>query len=121
MRSVSFMSALVSASLILATARADDWPQFLGPQRNGASAETGLRPAWPAQGPPVLWQHDVGEGFSGPVCAGERVILFHRVGDEEVIECLRADNGTPLWKYKYPTSYQDQLGKGDGPRSTPVI
>ncbi len=99
----------------------DDWPQFLGPTRNGVSAEKGLAASWPKDGPPVVWQRDVGEGYSGPVIAGERLILFHRVADKEVVECLNAATGKPLWKHAYRTSYADMLGKGDGPRSTPVI
>jgi outer membrane protein assembly factor BamB len=100
---------------------AEDWPQFLGPRRDGTSTETGLLQAWPKDGPPVLWQKEVGEGFSGPVVAGDRLILFHRVENNEVVECLDAATGKPRWKFAYPTAYEDALGKGDGPRSTPVI
>ncbi|HEY7152643.1 MAG TPA: PQQ-binding-like beta-propeller repeat protein [Gemmataceae bacterium] len=98
-----------------------DWPQFLGPQRNGVSTETGLLQTWDAKGPPVLWRKDVGEGFSAPVIAVDRLILFHRVGDEEMVECLDAATGERKWKHTDPTRYQDPLGKGDGPRSTPLI
>src|SRR5262249_40847883 len=58
---------------------------------------------------------------SAPVIAGDRLILFHRVGDEEVVECLDAASGERKWKHTDPTRYQDPLGKGDGPRSTPLI
>ena len=98
-----------------------DWPQFLGPQRNCTSTEKGLLQTWGEKGPAVLWQKDVGEGFSAPVVAGERLILFHRVGDEEVVECLNAATGKPMWKHRASTKYRDALGKGDGPRSTPLI
>lgn len=113
--------ALALAILIPTACRADDWPQFLGPQRNGISAEKNLAASWPKGGPPILWQRDVGEGFSGPVIAGDRLILFHRVGDNEVVECRHATTGKPLWKFAYATSYSDALGKGDGPRATPTI
>jgi outer membrane protein assembly factor BamB len=103
------------------TLRADDWPQFLGPRRDGTSAEAGLLTAWPATGPKIAWQREMGEGYSGPIVAGDRLILFHRVGAEEVVECLHAISGKPQWKFAYPTSYQDGLGKGNGPRSTPAI
>jgi outer membrane protein assembly factor BamB len=111
---------LVLAALLAAAAGAD-WPQFLGPARNGTSPETGLVASWPAKGPPVLWQRDVGEGYSGPVVAAGRLVLFHRVGDEEVVECLDASTGKPLWKHAEATAYSDPLGKGDGPRSTPAV
>jgi outer membrane protein assembly factor BamB len=105
----------------LLTALAADWPQFLGPTRDGVSAETGLRQTWSKDGPPVLWHRPVGEGFSGPVIAGERLILLHRQGDQELVECLDAGSGKNIWKYPYATAYEDQLRKGNGPRSTPVI
>src|SRR5438874_2450114 len=102
---------------LAASAAAADWPQFLGPQRDGTSPETGLATTWPAKGPPLLWQKEVGEGFSGPVVAGEKLILFHRVMDQEVIECLSAGDGKALWKNAYATSFEDGYRKGNGPRS----
>lgn len=104
----------------VASLRADDWPQFLGPRRDGVSMETGIK-AWGPKGPSVLWARDVGPGYAGAVVSGDRVIAFHRVGDEEVVECLRADTGKPLWKSVYPTEFQDDFDKGNGPRATPVI
>jgi outer membrane protein assembly factor BamB len=100
---------------------AADWPQWLGPERNGVSAETGLLQTWSKEGPPVVWQKEAGEGYSGPVVAGDWLILFHRIGDEEVVEALDAANGKERWKFSYPTRYRDLLGKGNGPRSTPLI
>ncbi len=109
------------AFLTTASCLAADWPQFLGPQRNCTSTETGLLRSWDEKGPPVLWQRSVGEGYSSPVIAGDRLVLFHRAGDEEIVECLDAANGKELWKHREPTNYRDPLGKGDGPRSTPLI
>lgn len=112
---------LTLTCLMAAISLAADWPQFLGPQRNSTSTETGLLQTWDAKGPPVLWQKEVGEGFSAPVVAAGRLILFHRVGDEEIVECLDAANGKEVWKRRESTNYSDPLGKGDGPRSTPLI
>lgn len=114
-------STLLLLLTIPVSATAADWPQFLGPQRDGTSTETGLLKTWPAQGPPVIWQKAVGEGFSGPVVAGERLILFHRIGDQEVVECLNAGDGKGRWKFAYASSFEDGFRKGNGPRSTPVI
>jgi outer membrane protein assembly factor BamB len=102
-------------------ASAADWPQFLGPQRNATSTETGLADSWPEKGPHLVWEKDVGEGYSGPVVAGGRLILFHRQGDREVVECLQADTGKGLWRFAYPCEYEDDFSKGNGPRSTPLI
>lgn len=99
-----------------------DWPQFLGPQRNGVSPDTQLIAFWPPAGPPGVWQRPVGAGYSGPVVAGGRLILFHRTGDEEVVEALDAQTGRGQWRFGYPTTFQDRLLRMDaGPRSTPVI
>lgn len=113
------MLALAALGTLL-PARAD-WPQFLGPTRNGVSAETGLTTSWPAGRPTVLWQKEVGAGFSGPAVAGGRLVLFHRQGDQEIIECLDARTGKGQWKLDYPTHYQDDFGFDDGPRATPLL
>jgi outer membrane protein assembly factor BamB len=114
-------AAWVSALLAPVPARAGDWPQFLGPDRNGVSAETGLIASWPKGGPPVVWQKDVGEGYSGPVVAGNWLILFHRLDSDEVVEGLDAATGQGRWQFRYPTAYRDDFGKGNGPRSTPLV
>jgi outer membrane protein assembly factor BamB len=98
-----------------------DWPQFLGPSRNGISAGDSLTNVWPKNGPPVTWEKKVGQGFSGPVVSSQRLILFHRVEDKETIECLEARAGKSLWIYSYLTSYRDDFGFDEGPRATPAI
>ena len=49
------------------TVFAQDWPQFLGPERNSTSSQKGLLKSWPAEGPGVIWSAGVGIGFGGPV------------------------------------------------------
>lgn len=107
--------------LLAAAVRASDWPQFLGPTRNGISAETNVNLAWPKEGPRILWKTKVGEGWSGPVMASNRVVIFHRAGDNEVIDCLDATNGMMLWRAEYPSTYRDDFGFESGPRATPAI
>lgn len=109
------------AALLTAAPGADDWPQFLGPQRNGVSDGPGLAKAWPKEGPPVIWQRDVGEGFSGPAVSDERLILFHRLSDQAVVECLEARSGKVVWKAGHSTDYRDDFGFDPGPRATPTI
>jgi len=110
-----------TAPMCGAAASAADWPQFLGPARDGTYAGSELAPAWPKEGPAMLWQRKVGEGFSGPVVAQGKLILFHQLHDEETIECLDAKSGKLLWSFDYPSSYKDDYGRGDGPRATPAI
>lgn len=104
-----------------AGARDADWPQFLGPAHNQTSPETGLLAAFPAGGPALVWTIPKGEGYAAPVVAGERLVLFHRVGGEEVAECLHALDGRRFWRVAYPTAYRDRYGYNPGPRASPAI
>lgn len=113
----------IAATVVLlyaAAAHAGDWPQFLGPHRNGSADETGVA-AWGNEGPKMLWSRDVGAGFAGIVAEGDDLILFHRVGDREIVECLKPVDGKEKWKVAYETAFDDAFGKGNGPRSTPTI
>lgn len=115
------MALIAGVSLLETGSQAGDWPQLLGPARNGVSAETNLAETWPKAGPPVLWKRNVGQGFSGPAVAAGRLILFHRTDDQEVVECLDASTGDGLWRFPYATSYRDDFGFDVGPRATPTI
>jgi len=108
-------------ALLTAVALAEDWPQFLGPTRNGVYSGNDLAAKWPAGGPAVVWKKDVGQGFSAPVVAQGRLILFHRVGDKEVVEALDAATGHGIWSFDYPTHYRDDFGFDEGPRAAPAI
>jgi outer membrane protein assembly factor BamB len=100
---------------------AGDWPQFLGPTRDGVSGETGLLWQWPAGGPPRVWEVALGQGWSGPVVSGGRVLIFHRDGDSAVLDCLNQADGARQWRYARPTDYRDQFGFDEGPRATPTV
>lgn len=126
MRGRLSLRLLLATSLLLAVfgaagSGAADWPQFLGPERNGTYAGPALASAWPASGPKVLWRKQVGAGFAGPVVSGGRLILFHRQNKEEVVESLDAATGAPGWRYAYPTTYRDDFGFDEGPRAAPVV
>lgn len=121
---ISPMRHLILAAifaLALQGSTVTDWPQFLGPERNGVYRGPALAETWPPGGPRVVWQKQVGEGFSGPVVAQGRLILFHRVANREVVESLDARTGASQWKYEYPTTYRDDFGFDEGPRAVPVV
>ncbi|MGD9858122.1 MAG: PQQ-binding-like beta-propeller repeat protein [Planctomycetaceae bacterium] len=99
----------------------EDWPQFLGPQETGISLETGLLDVWPAEGPPLNWSRQVGTGYSAPSVRGNRLVFHHRVADQEIIECVRADTGEPVWKHAYASGFQDPYGYNNGPRCSPLL
>ena len=121
MRRVLAGLATALAAIVSARAAAPDWPQLLGPNRNGEYTGTALARAWPANGPRVVWRKPVGEGFAGPAVSGGRLILFHRVNGEEVVESLDAKTGEPQWRAAYPTTYRDSFGFDEGPRAVPVV
>ncbi|GIX03619.1 MAG: serine/threonine protein kinase [Planctomycetaceae bacterium] len=105
----------------IVTAEGEDWPCFLGPQHNGVSKETGVWLDWPPQGPPILWHRKIGEGYGPPSVIKNRLIVQHRVRDDEIVECLDAHTGETLWKYSYPTEFVDPYGYNGGTRCAPVL
>lgn len=103
-------------------ASAGDWPQILGPLRNGAAAaDERLADVWPATGPRQVWKRDVGAGVAGVAVVGSRAFLFHRVGDREVLEAVEATTGETLWRDDHATSFVPQVGGSDGPLCAPVV
>jgi outer membrane protein assembly factor BamB len=115
------LAVLALLACAVAPQAATDWPQFLGPERTGVYGGPPLAASWPADGPKVVWRKQIGAGFAGPVVVGTRVILFHRVGNEEVVEALDARTGNGVWRYAYPTAYRDDFGFDEGPRAAPVV
>jgi outer membrane protein assembly factor BamB len=86
----------------LAMSAMADWPQFLGPDRNNISPETGLLRSWPEDGPRELWSIDVGEGYAGPIIRDGEVYFLDRVEDQtDILRCLSLDSGEELWRYAY--------------------
>ena len=120
-RSVRLFGMLLTAASVCLPVSAQDWPQFLGPDRNGVYNGPPLGEGWFEEGPPRVWERAVGAGFAGPVVADGRVIVFHRVEGREVVEALAADTGRTVWRYGYPTTYRDDFGFDEGPRSAPVV
>ena len=121
-RAALFLCALTAVGAASAVAlTAQDWPHFLGPARDGHYAGPALARDWPGGAPEELWRRDAGAGFAGPVVAGGRLLLFHRVDNREVVEALDAASGESVWRYDYPTTYRDDFGFDEGPRSAPVV
>ena len=98
-----------------------DWASFLGPHGTGVSDETGLLEKWPEAGPPIVWDKRIGKGYSSPSIRGQKLVVHHRQRDTDVIECVRADDGTPIWKYEYETDFADPYGYNNGPRCSPLL
>ncbi len=118
---MSRLIALCVALFLTPSVFAADWPQLLGPTRDGHSAETKLNWNWPKEGPPVAWRKDVGSGWASPVVAAGKLFLFHRIDDDEVLEALEPATGKSVWTAKYATKYRDDFGFEPGPRATPTV
>jgi outer membrane protein assembly factor BamB len=106
---------------VLAQPSADDWPRFLGNTADNCSRETGLLDRWPGNGPPQVWDKAIGSGYSAPSILGQKLVLHHRLRDEEIVQCFDAGTGSPLWRYAYPSSFTDPFGYNNGPRCTPLL
>ena len=112
---------LLLFALLAAPATAGDWPQLLGPNRDGVAVGEAPLTGLPATAEP-LWTAPVGEGFAGPAVAGGVAYLFHRPGDVERLEARDAATGKRLWKSDADSTY-DRPGfiSDRGPRATPVV
>ena len=119
--SVACVALGLGLAALSAPAAAQDWPQFLGPDRDGVYAGPPLARQWSGGAPRELWRRPVGQGFAGPVVVGDRLLIFHRERGSEVLEALDAGTGEPIWRYDYRTTYRDDFGFDEGPRSAPVV
>ena len=131
------MMRCLIASLLFATPMlADDWPQCLGPKRDGYWRETGILDKFPDAGPKVLWRKPCGMGYAGPAIADGRVFLADRVldptaanpdnpfsksnvGGTDRVVCLDEKTGDELWRFTHPVEYR--VSYAAGPRCTPNV
>jgi outer membrane protein assembly factor BamB len=113
------LRSLLALCLLSAAAAAADWPQWLGPNRDGATTEK-VAP-W-KDAPQVLWRQPVGEGHSSPVVAGGRVILHTKVRDKDREEVTAYDAKTGQLEWQNFNDKAPFKGIfGDGPRATPAV
>lgn len=98
-----------------------DWNDFLGPERNGKSQEKIEIAPWRNTGPPVVWHKKIGTSYGAPTIADGRLFIFARHGDMARLTCLESNTGMEIWRFEYPTDYEDMYGYNNGPRSCPVV
>ena len=116
-----FTGLMVISIVIICTVSmlAQDWPQYLGPNRNSTSSEKGILRTWPESGPEVLWTVGLGIGFGGPVVKDGKVYLLDRddkVGD--IMRCFDFSSGKELWRFSYDAAGSVMF---PGSRSVPVV
>jgi outer membrane protein assembly factor BamB len=106
----------------LGTRRAGvDWPCFLGPTGDSVSPETGLVVPWPKEGPRLVWQKRLSEGYAAATISRGRLFVFDRLRTRARLSCLKSETGDPLWTFEYPTNYEDLYNYSGGPRCCPVV
>ncbi len=120
------------------SARADDWPHWMGPRMDDVLREKGLIDKFPADGPKIEWRAKIGPGYTGPSVVGNRVFLMDRTKDDragdkvendvrkfgmipggERVVCLDATDGHEIWSRDYDCPYK--IAYPTGPRCTPSV
>ena len=69
----------------------------------------------------MLWKKQIGTGYSAPAIRDGRLVLFHRVKNEEIVQAFDVKTAKPLWQHSYPTRYRDPFGYNNGPRCSPLL
>lgn len=114
---------------------ADDWPGWMGPERNGAYKEQEIVESIPDEGLPIRWRAPVASGYSGPAVAEGKVFVTDylkesgtstnnaggrdKLTGRERIHCFDSQSGESLWRVEYQRPYH--LSYPNGPRATPTI
>ncbi len=104
-------------------ARADDWPQWRGPGRDGVWRETGIIGAFASAELKPAWTASIGPGYSGPTVAGDRVFLTDRITapePQERVRCFDRLTGRALWTHAYACVYRD-IDYALGPRAAVTV
>jgi outer membrane protein assembly factor BamB len=120
-RSTQFVTCFLVATAFanIGLAEGKDWPQFLGPDRNGISTETGLLEQWPAAGPKEIWRVPGGIGMSGFAINDDVLITMVQIGKSQFVLALAPASGKEMWKTEVAPAYGNTMG--NGPRGTPAI
>jgi len=100
---------------------AQDWPQWRGPNRDAKATGFEAPKTWPKE-LTQKWKVKVGDGVATPALVGDKVYVFSREGEDEIIRCLNADTGKELWQNKYPAQAPTPPAiQFSGPRSSPTV
>ncbi len=122
---MQFRLATILTAIFCSSGLADDWPQFLGPKRDGIWREEGIVDKFPAGGPKKIWTAKLGAGYGGPAVVGDKVFVadYSKTDDGSVerIVCFDAKTGAELWATPYPVTYKIPGGYASGPRCTPLV
>jgi outer membrane protein assembly factor BamB len=111
----------VGLGIGLASVAQADWPEILGPQRNGHTTLS-VPFADHADAPPkVRWELAAGQGYAGAAIEAGQVALFDRDGSEDVLRLVSLDDGSPVWSVRFPATYGRGIDPDNGPRCVPQL
>ena len=114
--------AVTSVALLAAVVRADDYPQWRGPERTGISKETGLLKQWPKEGLKLLWKvENLGGGYSTPAVAKGRIFLISDRDGKEYAQALDVNGGKEIWSVELGTVGRNRGPQYPGSRATPTV
>lgn len=99
---------------------ADDYSQYLGPNRSGVIADSRLSSDWNTTPPREKWRRSIGAGWGSFAVVGGFAITQEQRGGEECVVCYRVSDGSIVWIHSDSTRFDSQMG-GSGPRATPTI
>ncbi len=91
----------------------ESWPCFRGSARDAVRRNTvELARTWPEDGPPVVWELDLGQGYAGAAVRDGRVYIFDYDDEEkrDLIRCVSSDDGADIWRYSYPAEIKRNHG-----------
>ena len=115
--------AFTATGVVAGQGRPPDWPQWRGPNRDGSVASFTPPNVWPER-LNQKWKVDVGLGYATPLLVGNRLYMFSRRGENEVMAALDVESGKVLWQTGYPAPFtMDKAAAphGPGPKSTPAF
>ena len=104
-------------------AMCQEWPQWRGPNRDGVTTSFREPTSWPER-LTRQWKVDVGLGYATPLLVNNRVYIYTRQDEEEVMTALDGDSGEVIWRTSYPAPFDMKSATarhGPGPKSTPAF
>ena len=111
---------VTAASLVLGSGLiAEDWPQFLGPNRDGISTEQNLISEFPTDGPTILWRTEFGVGMSGIAVVDRLAYTMYQDDERQYVVAVDAESGEQRWRTQLGDAFTNSMG--NGPRATPAV
>jgi outer membrane protein assembly factor BamB len=112
---------VVISMTFLDHAHGGDWPNIMGPNRNGIASDEQIADQWPAAGPRKIWEAKIGSGFAGVAVSGRIAVLFHRERSDDKLTAFDSETGERLWTASFSSSFVPQIVDDDGPRAVPTV